>query len=311
MLALNTTIPESYSGLRFDQALAKCFPEHSRNRLAQWIKSGQATLNDQQVTVKHLVQGGEVVNLRANIDVRHDDEPQAIALDIIYEDQEILVVNKPAGLVVHPAAGNHDGTLLNALLYHVPTLKHLPRAGIIHRLDKDTTGLMIIAKTLTAHTALVASLAEREIERCYMALVAKELICGKTIDAPIGRHLHHRTKMAVVKSGKPARTHIRCQQRFHGFTLLSIKLETGRTHQIRVHLSHENMPIVGDSAYGWRVKLPKSATLALQTQVQNFKRQALHAYRLALVHPTSLKPIEFEAPLPNDFKTLVESLIPI
>lgn len=306
LIDLTTSIPEEYRGLRLDVVLAKCFPQHSRSRLAEWVKQSKVTLNGKPVLEpKTKVQGGELLAVLTELSVVQHDAPEAIPLQIIYEDDDILVINKPAGLVVHPAAGNRKGTLLNALLFHAPSLNHLPRAGIVHRLDKETTGLMVVAKTLPAHTALVDAMQKREIEREYLAVVAQELIAGGTIDAPIGRHPHQRTKMAVTSQGKPARTHYRCKMRYRGFTLLEIKLDTGRTHQIRVHFSHKGLPLVGDTIYGWRYKLPPQSTPELQKQLLAFRRQALHACRLSLVHPSKHERMTWEAPLPTDFANLI------
>lgn len=307
LIDLTTSVPEDYRGLRLDVVLAKCFPEHSRSRLAEWIKQSKVTLNGKIVIEpKAKVQGGEMLALKTELQPALNDTAEPIPLDIIYEDDDILVINKPAGLVVHPAAGNRRGTLLNALLFHAPSLNHLPRAGIVHRLDKETTGLMVVAKTLIAHTVLVAAMQRREIEREYLAVVAEELIAGGTIDAPIGRHPHQRTKMAVVSSGKPARTHYRCKMRYRGFTLLEVKLETGRTHQIRVHFAHQGLPLVGDTIYGWRYKLPPQSSPELQKQLLAFRRQALHAWRLSLAHPVSGETLSWQAPLPKDFANLLE-----
>ena len=304
---LNTVVPEEYRGLRLDVVLAKCFPEHSRSRLAEWVKQSKVSLNGKVIVEpKAKVLGGETLEVKTELAVVHTDTPEPIPLDIVYEDAEILVINKPAGLVVHPAAGNRQGTLLNALLFHAPSLSHLPRAGIVHRLDKETTGLMVVAKTLEAHTALVAAMAKREIQREYLAIVAEELIAGGTIDEPIGRHPHHRTKMAVTTQGKPARTHYRCKMRYRGFTLLEVKLETGRTHQIRVHFSHKGLPLVGDNVYGWRYKLPPQSSPELQKQLLAFRRQALHAWRLSLMHPIKGEKMTWEAPMPRDLSNLIK-----
>lgn len=307
---LTTVMDESYGGQRLDQALAKCFPAHSRARLTDWIKRNEVWVNGEHWEPKRKLKGGESILIDAEVAAQQADEGQAIPLSIIYEDDEILVLNKPAGRVVHPGAGNRQSTLLNALLYHAPALREIPRAGIIHRLDKDTTGLMVVAKTLAAHTKLVASLAAREIEREYLVLIAGEWIAGKTIDLPIGRHPTQRTKMAVMKtSGKPARTHFRCYQRYEGYTLLHAKLETGRTHQIRVHLSHDGFPVVGDSTYGWRYRVPKGASVALQEAIRRFSRQALHAWKLSLDHPVSGERLSFEVPLPDDFAALLTCMV--
>ncbi|MGE3318716.1 MAG: 23S rRNA pseudouridine(1911/1915/1917) synthase RluD [Candidatus Berkiella sp.] len=307
---LTTAIPEEYRGLRLDVVLAKCFPEHSRSRLAEWVKQAKVRLNDKiAISPKAKVQGGETLTLKTELAVIHHDAAESIPLHIIYEDDDILVINKPAGLVVHPAAGNHRGTLLNALLFHAPSLNLLPRAGIVHRLDKDTTGLMVVAKTLPTHTALVSAMQRREIEREYVALVAEELIAGGTIDLPVGRHPVQRTKMAVTTNGKPARTHYRCSQRYRGFTLLDVKLDTGRTHQIRVHFSHQKLPLVGDTTYGWRYKLPPQSSEELQKQLLAFRRQALHACRLSLVHPIKNEKMTWEAPIPNDLAKLLNCFV--
>ncbi|MBS0287314.1 MAG: 23S rRNA pseudouridine(1911/1915/1917) synthase RluD [Proteobacteria bacterium] len=307
-IKLQSSLPEDYKGMRLDQALAHVFPEHSRTRITQWIRSGQVSVDGHQLEPKAKVNGGEQVTIHASVLAQLEEQPEDIALDIIYEDETLLVINKPAGLVVHPAAGNRQGTLLNALLHHAPSLSLLPRAGIVHRLDKDTTGLMVVAKTLTAHTALVAALQRREIAREYVALVGHEVIAGGTIDEPIGRHPQQRTKMAVTHNGKPARTHFRCLKRYHGFTLLDVKLETGRTHQIRVHLSHRGYPIVGDATYGWRYRVPAKSTPELQQALMAFRRQALHAKTLSLQHPVTLQTLSWQAPIPADFAALLKLL---
>jgi len=307
-ISLTALVPEDYAGLRLDQVLAKCFPEYSRARLAQWIKQGDVALNGASCPPKFRVVGGETIIIATTVVPIHADLPQAIPLDIVYEDDALLIINKPAGLVVHPAAGNRDSTLLNALLHHAPLVRLLPRAGIVHRLDKDTTGLMVVAKTLTAHTELVAALQRREFLREYVALAAGEIIAGATIDAPIGRHPYQRTKMAVTDAGKYAITHYRCKKRYNGFTLLQVKLETGRTHQIRVHLSHQGYPLVGDTLYGWRCRLPPKSPQALQSILLDFKRQALHACVLGFLHPITREPMRWEAPLPQDFVTLLQHL---
>jgi 23S rRNA pseudouridine1911/1915/1917 synthase len=309
-ISLSTLISADYSGMRLDQVLAKCFPEYSRSRITQWIRAGDVTLNGLSCEPKFKVTGGEQVLIEATMMPIHVDLAQPIPLNVVYEDEDLLVINKPAGLVVHPAAGNRHSTLLNALLHHAPQVNLLPRAGIVHRLDKDTTGLMVVAKTITAHTVLVAALQRREFQREYLALVSGELISGATVEAPIGRHPYQRTKMAVTDSGKPAVTHYRCKKRYHGFTLLQVKLETGRTHQIRVHLSYRNYPIVGDALYGWRCRLPAKSCENLQSDLLNFKRQALHAHGLGFVHPTSGEAMYWETPLPADFAYLLTQLQP-
>lgn len=302
---LTAHIPEDYSGMRVDQALAKCFPDYSRSRLTQWLKAGHVRINGLPMAPKSKVVGNEAIVIQTDLNAELADLPEAIALQVIYEDEHLLIINKPAGLVVHPGAGNRQGTLLNALLHYLPQLQQVPRAGIIHRLDKDTTGIMVVAKTLISHTALVASLALREIKREYVALVGVEILAGKTIRHPIGRHRSQRVKMTVTDAGKPAITHFRCAKRFKGFTLLQVRLETGRTHQIRVHLSHEGYPIVGDSMYGWRYKVPAQSSLALQEAIRVFPRQALHAHRLGLNHPITQQPMQWEAPIPEDLSHLL------
>ena len=303
---LSTVIQDDYRGQRLDQALAKCFPEHSRARLTDWIKRKVVWVNGEHWEPKAKLKGGESVLIEAEVAPQQVDEEEAISLSIIYEDEELIILNKPAGMVVHPGAGNRQGTLLNALLYHAPCLREIPRAGIIHRLDKDTTGVMVVAKTLASHTKLVAELAKRKIDREYLALIADEWIAGKTIDLPIGRHPTQRTKMAVHRTnGKPAKTHFRCLKRYEGFTLLYAKLETGRTHQIRVHLSHDGSPVVGDKTYGWRVRTPKGSTEGLREKIRVFQRQALHAWKLSLLHPSTGEALSFEVPLPEDYAELL------
>jgi 23S rRNA pseudouridine1911/1915/1917 synthase len=310
LIQLDMQVGAECQGMRLDQILAKNFPQYSRMRLSQWIKQGQVLVDGQICEPKTKLHGGEYVAIQATVPVSTEDMPQSIPLDILYEDDDLLVLNKPAGLVVHPGAGNTQSTLLNALLHHAPSLQHLPRAGIVHRLDKDTTGLMVVAKSLPAHTGLVAALQAREIQREYLALIGSELIAGGTVDAPIARHPAQRTKMAVDSRGKPAVTHYRCQRRYQGFTLLKVRLETGRTHQIRVHLSHKNYPIVGDALYGWRYKIPPQSSQALQEALRAFRRQALHAERLAFIHPVTGQALEWQTPLPEDFAHLLTLLTP-
>jgi len=297
---LELTVPTALAGLRFDQVLARLVPQHSRSRLADWIDAGNVTLDGGVVAGKRRVAGGEriVVTAPADASVLHD-APQAIALSIVHEDAAILVIDKPAGLVVHPGTGNRDGTLLNALLHHAPALAALPRAGIVHRLDKDTSGLLVIAKTPTAQTDLVRQLAARTMKREYIAVVRGDLARPATIDAPIGRHPIARTTMAVVAAGKPARTRVMPLERFGDATLVRCVLETGRTHQIRVHLAAVGHALVGDAAYGGRRAAPR---------VPAFARQALHAARLGLVHPDTHRARQFDAPLPADLDALIARL---
>jgi len=302
------TIPATLRGLRFDRALAELVPDCSRARLQQWIRSGAATLDARVVRARDRVMGGERVVIDARLEEQTRDAAEPIELDLVYEDAALLVINKPAGLVVHPAAGNPHGTLLNALLHHDPALAALPRAGIVHRLDKGTSGLLVVARSLAAHKALVDALAAREVHRAYLAVVNGVLTAGGSVDAPVGRHPVDRKRMAVVSGGKPALTHYRVEARFRAHSLLRVQLETGRTHQIRVHLAHRHHPIVGDPVYGGRLRLPAGASAALVTALQGFRRQALHATRLALQHPLSGEPVSWEAPMPADMTQLVEVL---
>ena len=307
---LSARVPESAAGRRLDQALAELFPDFSRSRLQQWIKAGEVTVDGVAETrPRTRLEGGETVEVEAELPREARCEPQDIPLDILYEDDAILVVNKPAGLVVHPAAGNPDGTLQNALLHYDPALAVVPRAGIVHRLDKDTSGLMVVARTLAAHHALVGQLQSRSVGREYLAVVVGVMTGGGTVDQPIGRHPVDRKRMAVVaQGGKPAVTHYRVVERFRGHTLLRVRLETGRTHQIRVHMAWLKHPLVGDPVYGGRVRLPAGASASLRDMLLGFRRQALHAERLSLLHPVSGESMSWEAPPPADFQALVEAL---
>ena len=299
-------VPEELAGLRLDQALARMFPEYSRSRLKEWLLAGAITIDGGPKRPRDAVAGGETVTLepRAEIEVRAAPEP--IRLDVVYEDDDLLVVNKAAGLVVHPGAGNPGGTLMNGLLHHAPQLEEIPRAGIIHRIDKDTTGLLLVAKTLPAHTALVRQLAEREISRNYLAVCNGVFTGGGKIDQPIGRHPVDRKRMSVQQNGKPAVTHFTVRERFRAFTYIRVKLETGRTHQIRVHFAWRRHALVGDPVYGGRLALPKGATEPLVDALRRFKRQALHATRLVFEHPASGETVELEVPPPPDFQGLLE-----
>lgn len=301
------TISADYDGKRLDAALAELLPDYSRSRLKNWILSGEILLNNENCTPKTKLRCGDSIVIKAKISSEGDWQAEDIPLNIIFEDEDILIINKPAGLVVHPGAGNQQGTLLNGLLHHAADLIHLPRAGIVHRLDKDTTGLMVIAKTINAYHQLVNQLQARDIHRSYLAIVYGQLTGGGTIDAPIGRHPKNRLKMAVVISGKPAVTHFRIKQRFKHFTYLDVQLETGRTHQIRVHMAHRNNPIVGDTLYS-RLKLPKDVSTALKTPLKAFSRQALHATKLEFEHPTQQHVLTFDCEPPDDFKKLLDAL---
>ncbi len=301
-------IPLTLAGARLDQAAAELFAEHSRERLKGWIKQGALTVDGRPGKPKDKVAGGEWLRLAAAIEEDTRFEPEAIPLDIVHEDDDVLVLDKPAGLVVHPAAGNPDGTLLNALLHHCPDLAGVPRAGIVHRLDKDTTGLMVVAKTLAAQTALVEQLQARTVSREYDAVCLGVMTSGGTVDAPIGRHPKDRKRQAVHSGGKPAVTHYRVVERFRAHTHVRCRLETGRTHQIRVHLAHRRFPLVGDPLYGGRLKLPAGAGEGLKTLLREFPRQALHARKLAFLHPGSGETVEFRAPLPDDLLLLIDYL---
>ena len=300
-------IPDEYKGLRLDHTLVKMYPEYSRARLQKWIKSGDITVDGNTSRPKAVIAGGERVELKLVTEDAVYLEAEAIALDIIHEDDEIIVVNKPAGLVVHPGAGNTSGTLANALLHHLPDFRTVPRVGIVHRLDKDTTGLLVVAKDLKSQTNLVEQLQKRSVSRNYIALVHGELISGGTINDPIARHSVDRKKMAVKPTlGRQAITHYRIRKKFTGFTLLDVSLETGRTHQIRVHMSYHKYPIVGDKTYGRKINPGRNEKLSL---LASFPRQALHAASLSFVHPKSQEQVLFNAPVPNDFQELIDVLM--
>lgn len=301
-------VPDDMGGQRIDQVAAKLFSEFSRGRLQSWIKSGELTVNGKTYKPKEKLWGGETMVIEAALEDVNQWQPENIALNIVYEDDDILVINKPAGLVVHPAAGHYEGTLLNGLLYHYPGIETVPRAGIVHRLDMDTTGLMVVAKTIEAQADLVDQLQTREMGREYEAVVQGVMTGGGEVDAPIGRHPNQRLKMAVVDSGKSAVTHYRVLERYENYTHIRLKLETGRTHQIRVHMAHVGYPLVGDPVYGGRRKVPKGASQQLLEQLDVFKRQALHAKRLELIHPITGDEMEWEVDLPEDFEQLLSSL---
>ena len=303
-------VPLSLAGKRFDQALAEMFPDFSRSRLTEWIKSGDALLDGQPARPRAPVRGGETVALNVRTEVETTALAEDIPFEIVFQDADVLVVNKPAGLVVHPGAGNPRGTLVNALLHFDPRMNELPRAGIVHRLDKDTSGLMVVARSLRSHSALVEQLSEREVHRQYVAVVVGPMIAGGTVNAPIGRHATDRVRQAVVKEGqgREAITHYRVRERFRAHTVLECRLETGRTHQIRVHMAHAKHPLIGDPLYGGSFKLPKAATPELVEMLRTFKRQALHAEKLAFVHPVSGETISTEAPMPADMLALVATL---
>jgi len=307
-IQLRASVPTELGGQRLDQVAEQLFSEHSRSRLAAWIKDGLLTVDGAVLRPRETVHAGAVLELRAEQQAQGEWVAQDIELDIVYEDEQILVLDKPAGLVVHPAAGHADGTLLNALLHHVPGLVNVPRAGIVHRLDKDTTGLMVVAKTLQAQTRLVEQLQARSVSRIYEAIVIGVITSGGKIDAPIGRHGQQRQRMAVVEGGKPAVSHYRVLERFRAHTHTRIKLETGRTHQIRVHMAHVGYPLVGDPLYGGRFRIPPAASQTLVQSLKEFPRQALHARFLELDHPLSGERLKWEAPLPDDLVWLLTLL---
>jgi len=303
-------ITEQYANQRLDQALAGIMPEYSRSRIKAWIETGELLVNGKTWRPRDKVKGGETVTLSVQLEDETDWKAQDIPLNIVYEDDDLIVINKPVDMVVHPGAGNPDGTLVNALLHYCPALNELPRAGIVHRLDKDTTGLLVVAKTVAAHTSLVKQLQARTVHREYEAIVQGLLTTGFTVDQPIGRHPHQRTKMAVVAEGlgKPAVSHVRVIERYREHTRVRVQLETGRTHQIRVHLTYRHYPIVGDSVYGARLIIPAQATELLVQALRNFKRQALHAYQLSLSHPSTHKLMSWTAKLPQDMQNLIHLL---
>lgn len=305
---LIVNIPVAYAGKRLDQALAAVCPELSRSRLQQWIQAGYVRLDAAYPRRADKVKGGETVELYIPEEPAQPWQAQAIALDVVYEDKQLLVVNKPAGMVAHPAPGNREGTLLNALLHHDPTLNAVARAGIVHRLDKDTSGLLVVAKTEPVRLRLVAELRDRRLTREYLAVVNGVMIAGGEIEAPIGRHPRQRTRMAVAVRGKPAVSHYRVKQRFRAHTLVRVQLESGRTHQIRVHLAHIGFPIVGDRVYGGRVRMPPDCSEHLAQVLRRFRRQALHAARLGLIHPVSGERMQWTAPVPEDMRELIEAL---
>ena len=302
-------IPPEFNGLRLDQALAKLLPEFSRNRLQKWIRDGQVAVNGKPAQPRLRLVGGDqisVTTLTPTTIAPPAAEP--IELDIVDEDEDLIIVNKPAGLVVHPGAGISHGTLQNGLLFRYPELAGIPRAGIIHRLDKETSGLMVVTRTLLAHKVLSEKLAEREISREYLALVHGWIIAGGTVDAAIGRHPGDRTRMTVTDGGREARSHYRLAQQWPHHTLLRVTLDTGRTHQIRVHMRHIRHPVVGDPTYGNRTGPPARASELLQQTLNGFRRQALHATRLAFDHPRTGLPVEWQQPVPADFQRLIDTL---
>ncbi len=310
LVELQVVVPADLGGQRFDQIAAQLFPDYSRSRLQAWIKTGELTVDGATRPAKEKLLPGAQLRLSATLQPVNDTwQPQAMALDIVYEDADLIVINKPAGLVVHPAAGHSQGTLLNALLHHCPALETVPRAGIVHRLDKDTTGVMVVAKDLIAQAALVKQLQRRSVHREYEAVTVGVLTGGGTVDAPLGRHPRDRKRQAVLANGgKLAITHYKVKKRFRAHSHIVCLLETGRTHQIRVHMAHVRYPLLGDPVYGGRFKIPAGMDPAVVSALRDFPRQALHARRLELVHPRSGQPLRVEAPLPPDMQELLAQL---
>jgi 23S rRNA pseudouridine1911/1915/1917 synthase len=307
-LSLQFQLDESYLGQRIDQVAAIVWNEFSREKLKQWLKDGHLLVNGQVVKPKYKCEGNELLTLDVELEVQTGSEPENIPLNIVYEDDDIMVINKPVGMVVHPGAGNPKGTLVNAILYHYPKSAELSRAGLVHRIDKDTSGLLVVAKNLEAQFSLSKQLAKKSVYRVYDLISYGNIIAGGTIDEPIKRHPVDRVKMAILPGGRDAVTHFNVKERFQHFTRVQAQLETGRTHQIRVHFSYIGFPLVGDPVYVSRVKVPAGASETLATALRAFKRQALHASKLGLVHPRTGEEMQFEAPWPEDFIHLLEVL---
>ena len=301
-------IDKPLAGNRLDQALQRLLPEYSRSRIQDWIQQGFVCVNKELCKPRQKVFSGDLVDLDVPERQQTPAAPQALDFEILYRDDDVFVIDKPAGLVVHPAAGHRDGTLVNGLLERDPRLALVPRAGVVHRLDKDTTGVMVVARNLAAHSWLVEELQARRVKREYVAVARGRVTAGRSVETGIGRHPQQRKKMTVRDDGKPAITHFRVERRYRHYSLLRLELETGRTHQIRVHMAHINHPLLGDPVYGGRVKVPAGVDDALRERILGFGRQALHAARLAFVHPTSREQVGFEAPLPADFRALLEAL---
>ncbi|TOC52746.1 23S rRNA pseudouridine(1911/1915/1917) synthase RluD [Vibrio parahaemolyticus] len=308
-IVLTNTVKDSQLGQRLDQAIAELFADFSRSRLKEWLLDGKVQVNGEVVTKPRTkVMGGEEITLQAELEDEERWEAQDIPLDIVYEDDDIIVINKPRDFVVHPGAGTPDGTVLNALLHHYPDIAEVPRAGIVHRLDKDTTGLMVVAKAVPAQTRLVRALQKRSITREYEAIAIGRMTAGGKVDQPIGRHSTKRTLMAVAPLGKPAVTHYRVAEHFREHTRIRLRLETGRTHQIRVHMSYLQHPLLGDTAYGGRARIPTGASQELTDMIRGFDRQALHAVMLRFEHPITGEELEFHAPVPDDMVAMTEAL---
>ncbi len=307
-IKINIIIPDAMSGKRLDQALAELLPEHSRARLQGWIRDDYVQIDKKSMRPRDKVHGGEQVEIRAEIESQISAAPEDIPLEIVFEDEHLIIINKPAGLIVHPGAGNPQHTLMNALLHHDQQLEQVARAGIVHRLDKDTTGLLVVARTPQSHTYLANQLQTRKIHREYVTIVSGIMTAGGTINQPIGRHRTHRTKMAVVKNGRPSTTHYRIIKKYKHHTQLQVYLETGRTHQIRVHLTWLHYPIIGDPVYGGKKQLVKGMDPNLANYITAFPRQALHARAIQLHHPLSKEIMAWQAPIPEDMAELINTL---
>jgi 23S rRNA pseudouridine1911/1915/1917 synthase len=304
----NAIVPDELAGQRLDRAAAEIWSDYSRSRIQQWIESGELTLDGARAVPRQRLKGGEEIAITATLEVVAEAAPEPIPIEIVYEDESLIVIDKPAGLVVHPGAGNPGGTLLNALLHHDPSLALVPRAGLVHRLDKDTSGLLVVARDITVQQKLAAMLERRQIKRGYQAVCQTVLTGGGVIDAPIDRNPRDRTRMMVRSGGREARTHYRLIERFRAHSFVELELETGRTHQIRVHMAHIRAPLVGDPVYGGRPRLPRRPTEALKHAIQTFPRQALHAISLRLPHPRSDDPLELDSRLPDDIEQLLSVL---
>lgn len=307
-IELEITIPKELDGKRLDVALSELLPEYSRSKIQSWIKAGEVGVNNLNHRQRDVVNTDDIIKINTVPKNTNKDQAEAIDLNVIHEDDEIIIINKQAGLVVHPGAGNQKHTLVNALLHFDKNLDLLPRAGIVHRLDKDTTGIMIIARTIKSHTHLVSELQKRNIKRNYRALICGQLIAGGTIENKIGRHPVQRTKMTVTDKGKLAITHYKIVKKFQHYSYLDIQLDTGRTHQIRVHMNSINHPVIGDPMYGKNSFLKKGIETSLRDHIKNFKRQALHAYSLELIHPKIKKLVNYKAEVPDDMKNLIKIL---
>ncbi|MDD2944594.1 MULTISPECIES: 23S rRNA pseudouridine(1911/1915/1917) synthase RluD [unclassified Acinetobacter] len=307
-LSLQFQLDESYLGQRIDQVAALVWSDFSREKLKQWLKDGHLLVNGNTVKPKYKCEGNELLTLDVELEVQTKSLPENIPLNVVYEDDDIIVINKPVGMVVHPGAGNTSGTLVNALLYHYPKSAELARAGLVHRIDKDTSGLLVVAKNLEAQFSLSKQLAKKSVYRLYDLVVYGNIIAGGTIDEPIKRHPVDRVKMAVLPGGRDAVTHYNVKERFQHFTRVQARLETGRTHQIRVHFSYLGFGLVGDSVYMSRVRVPAGASELLADTLRGFKRQALHATKLGLIHPRSGEEMMFEAPWADDFAQLIDLL---